>query len=60
MALSGAIVLISLALAFYVHPYWYGLTAFIGADLIQASFTRFCPLAYMARKLGVRAGSAFS
>lgn len=59
LALSGALILLSLALAQHVHPYWYGLTAFVGANLIQASVTRFCPLAFLLRSLGVRSGTAF-
>jgi hypothetical protein len=35
-------------------------TAFVGANLLQSSFTGFCPAAILFRKLGVRSGSAFS
>lgn len=59
LAFAGGIVLIGLALGFYVHPYWYALTAFMGANLMQASVTGFCPMAALLRKLGVRAGAAF-
>ncbi len=56
---AGIMVLVSLALGTYVSPYWYLLTAFIGLNLIQASFTGFCPAAVIFRKLGIRPGEAF-
>ncbi|OJU23989.1 MAG: sulfurtransferase [Alphaproteobacteria bacterium 64-6] len=56
---AGLIVLVSLALGYYVSPYWYLLTAFVGLNLIQASFTGFCPAAIIFRKLGIKPGEAF-
>ena len=50
---AGSMILISLALGTWVHPYWYWLTAFVGANLLQYGFTKFCPLAVIAKKLGV-------
>jgi hypothetical protein len=60
MMFAGLMVLLSLALGFYVSPYWYLLTAFVGLNLVQASLTGFCPAAMMFKKLGVRAGRAFN
>jgi hypothetical protein len=54
------VVLLGLALGWLVSPYWYLLTAFAGLNMIQASFTGFCPAAIVFKKLGVRDGSAFS
>jgi hypothetical protein len=59
MAFAGAMVLMSLLLGLYVSPNWYWLTAFVGANLFQASFTGFCPLAMILRRLGMRPGPAF-
>jgi hypothetical protein len=42
-----------------MHPNWYWLTAFVGANLFQASFTGFCPLAIILRKVGLQPGAAF-
>lgn len=56
---AGAFVLASLALAHYHSPYWLWFTAFVGANMLQASFTGFCPLAMILRKLGVDDGAAF-
>ena len=56
---AGAMVLLSLLLAHFVSPYWLWLTAFVGANLLQSSFTGFCPLATVLRKTGMKSGSAF-
>jgi hypothetical protein len=59
MAFAGAVVLGSLALGIYVNANWFWLTAFVGANLFQASFTGFCPLAMILKKFGVKPGAAF-
>ncbi|MCO5091369.1 DUF2892 domain-containing protein [Bosea sp. (in: a-proteobacteria)] len=59
MMFAGLMVLVSLGLGFYVSPWWYLLTAFVGLNLVQASITGFCPAAMIFRKLGCRAGAAF-
>ena len=41
---AGAFVLVSLALGWWVHPAWLLFTAFVGLNLLQSSFTGFCPL----------------
>lgn len=56
---AGFVVLLSVALSIYVHPWWIGLTIFAGLNMLQASFTGFCPAAMVFKKLGVRPGSAF-
>ncbi len=53
MAFAGFMVLLSLALAWYVSPYFLILTAFVGANLFQSAFTGFCPAAMIFRKLGL-------
>lgn len=59
LTLAGSIVLLSLALGWLVNPYWLLLTAFVGLNLLQASFTGFCPAAIIFRKLGLKTGPAF-
>lgn len=56
---AGLVVLASLALAHWVHPAWIWLTVFAGANMLQASFTGFCPAAMVFKKLGVRPGASF-
>jgi hypothetical protein len=60
MAFAGIMILASVLLALYVSPYWLALTAFVGLNLLQASFTGFCPAAMIFSKLGLRSGCAFS
>ena len=59
MAFAGCVVLASLALAYLFSPYWLLLTTFVGLNLIQASFTGFCPAAIVFKRLGVGPGIAF-
>lgn len=56
---AGIVVLASVLLSIYVHPYWIGLTIFAGLNMIQASFTGMCPAAWAFKKLGIRPGNAF-
>ena len=58
--LAGLFVLVSLALSYYHSPYWLWFTAFVGANLFQASFTGFCPLVMILKKLGISPGPAFN
>ena len=51
--IAGSMILISLALGTWVHPYWFFLAAFVGANLLQFGLTRFCPLHFILKKLGV-------
>jgi len=50
---AGAFILLSLLLAQYHSPYWLWFTAFVGFNLLQSSFTNFCPLEIMLKKCGV-------
>ena len=56
---AGTMVLVSLALGVWVSPYWLWLTVFVGANLLQSSFTGFCPLAKLLARFGVKPGPAF-
>ena len=57
---AGSFVLLSVLISVFHSPYWLFFTAFVGANLLQASFTGFCPLAIMLKKAGVKSGHAFS
>jgi len=50
--LAGTMVLISVALAHFVSPWWLLLTCFVGLNLIQSVFTGFCPAEIFFRKMG--------
>lgn len=56
---AGFVVLTGIALAYFVNPWWIGLTAFAGINMIQAAFTGFCPAAMVFKALGFKPGEAF-
>ena len=60
LAFAGVMVLVSVALTVWVSPLFVWFTVFIGANLIQSSFTGLCPAAFVFRKLGAKPGCAFS
>ena len=51
--IAGTFVLVSLLLAVYVNINWLWFTAFVGANLLQSSLTRWCLLDKILEKLGV-------
>ena len=55
-ATAGVFILGSLALGHWVNPNWYLLTAFVGLNLLQSAFTRWCPAMWIFRKMGLREG----
>lgn len=50
-AFAGIFILLSLALAHYQSINWLWFTAFVGANLLQSSFTHFCPLEIVLKKM---------
>ena len=51
--IAGTFILISLALAHWVHPNWLWFTAFVGANLVQSSFTRWCLMEKILSRLNL-------
>lgn len=60
MLFAGIFILVGTALGYLVHPYWLAIPAFVGANLLQASLTGFCPLAKILKAVGLTPGSAFN
>lgn len=58
-AFAGIFILMSLLLSQLHSLYWLWFTAFVGANMLQAAFTGFCPLAKMLKALGKNSGAAF-
>lgn len=52
--IAGAFILISVALGYYVSPYWYLFTAFVGLNLFQSGFTNWCPMMAILRAFGLK------
>lgn len=50
-AFAGTFILASLVLAHFVSPNWLWFTAFVGVNLLQSSFTKFCPLEIILRRI---------
>jgi hypothetical protein len=51
--IAGTFVLVSLALGHWVSPWWLLLTAFVGLNLIQSSYTKWCLMEDLLRKAGI-------
>jgi hypothetical protein len=52
--IAGAFVAASVLLGMYVHPYFFWFTLFVGLNLAQSAFTKWCPMMYFLGRLGVR------
>ncbi|HEY9381930.1 MAG TPA: DUF2892 domain-containing protein [Gemmatimonadales bacterium] len=50
---AGSFVLISLALGYWVSPYWFLFTAFVGVNLIQSALTHWCLMEKILARLGL-------
>jgi len=57
--IKGCFILITLLLAHFYSPYWLWVTAFVGANMIQSSFTGICLMATILKKIGIKPGRAF-
>lgn len=53
-AIAGFFVLVSVALGHWVHPGFYYFTAFVGLNLLQSAFTKWCPMMSILRALGLK------
>jgi hypothetical protein len=59
LAFAGFMVLLSVVLTVWVSPYFVWFTVFIGANLLQSSFTGLCPAASILKRFGIKPGCAF-
>ena len=55
-AIAGAFILLSLFLGILHSPYWFLFTGFVGANLLQSAFTKWCLMEEILTKLGVQKG----
>jgi Protein of unknown function (DUF2892). len=56
--IAGVFIMLSVALGYFVHPGWFGFTAFVGFNLFQSSITGFCPLEKILGRFGILGCSA--
>lgn len=52
-AIAGVFIMASVALGWWVNPWWFAFTAFVGANMFQSAFTRWCLMEDILAKLGV-------
>lgn len=52
--MAGVFVLLSVALGYWLHPAWFLFTAFVGLNLLQSAFSRWCPAMWILQKFGLR------
>jgi hypothetical protein len=56
-ALAGTFIIISVALGYFVSPYWFLFTLFVGVNLLQSSFSKWCLAETILNKLGVKSSN---
>jgi hypothetical protein len=52
--IAGGFVLVSVALGYWVSPWFYAFTAFVGVNLLQSAFTGWCPMMCILGKAGLK------
>jgi hypothetical protein len=52
--IAGFFIMLSVLLGWFVSPWFYLFTAFVGLNLFQSAFTNWCPMMAFLRKAGVR------
>lgn len=58
-AVAGVFIIVSVLLAVFHSLHWLWFTAFVGANMFQASFSGFCPMAKILKGIGLKPGEAF-
>lgn len=54
--IAGTFVLASMALGYWVSPYWYLFTGFVGLNLFQSGITNWCPMMALLKAFGLKSG----
>lgn len=52
--MAGLFILASVALGVWVSPWWFAFTAFVGLNLLQSAFTKWCPMMAILRRVGLK------
>ncbi len=52
--IAGTFIMLSVALGYFVNPWWFAFTFFVGANLFQSGFTKWCLMADILRKFGLK------
>jgi len=51
---AGIFVVVTVALGYWVNPWWFAFTAFVGLNLFQSAFTNWCPMMTILRRAGLK------
>lgn len=51
---AGVFILLSVALGVWVNPWWFAFTAFVGLNLLQSAFTKWCPMMAILKGMGLK------
>ncbi len=51
---AGVFILASVALGVWVNPWWFAFTAFVGLNLLQSAFTKWCPMMAILKGAGLK------
>jgi hypothetical protein len=51
---AGIFILASVALGVWVNPWWFAFTAFVGLNLAQSAFSKWCPMMWVLRQAGLK------
>lgn len=52
--IAGMMIIVSVLLSYFIHPYWVLFTLFIALNLIQSAFSKWCPMISFLRSLGFK------
>jgi hypothetical protein len=52
--IAGVFILVSVALGVWVSPWWFAFTAFVGLNLLQSAFTKWCPMMSLLKSAGLK------
>lgn len=58
--MAGVVILVSLGLGTYINPNWFYLTGFVGLNLFQSGFTKWCPAVFIFQKIGLKSETCSS
>lgn len=52
--IAGTFIMLSVSLGYFINPWWFAFTFFVGANLFQSGITKWCLMANLLKKLGMK------
>ncbi len=53
-AIAGVFIVVTVALGVWVSPWWLAFSAFVGVNLLQSAFSKWCPMMMILKRAGLR------